>query len=60
MYEFPKGTDPWAPVLAWQKRLSHPLRVQVVEEVDDRVSKTLQEVFIDKGKTGWEGRDTHK
>ena len=48
------------PVLDWQKRLTNPLRVQIIEEVDNRVSKTLQEVFMDKGKTGWEGRDTHK
>jgi hypothetical protein len=34
--------------------------MQLVEEVDERVSKTLQEVFMDKGKSGWEGRDTHK
>ena len=60
IYAIDKNTEPWAPVIAWQKRLTQPLRIQLVEEVDDRVSKTLQEVFMDKGKTGWEGRDTHK
>jgi hypothetical protein len=60
VYEFDKNTQPYAAVVAWQKRLTHPLRIQLVEEVDDRVSKTLQEVFMDKGKSGWEGRDTHK
>jgi hypothetical protein len=38
----------------------HPLRVQLVEEVDDRVSKTVTEIYIDKGKSGWEGRETGK
>ncbi len=60
MYEFDKNTLPYAAAIAWQKRLTHPLRIQLVEEVDARVSKTLQEVFMDKGKSGWEGRDTHK
>ncbi len=60
VYDFDKNTEPYAKVLEWQKRLKNPLRVQLVEEVDNRVSKTLQEVFMDKGKTGWEGRDTHK
>jgi hypothetical protein len=60
VYEFDKNTQPYAAAVAWQKRLTHPLRIQLVEEVDDRVSKTLQEVFMDKGKSGWEGRNTHK
>ncbi len=60
MYEFDKNTLPYAAAISWQKRLTHPLRIQLVEEVDPRVSKTLQEVFMDKGKSGWEGRDTHK
>jgi hypothetical protein len=60
VYSFDKNSDPCKPVIEWQKRLTSPLRIQVVEEVDDRVAKTLQEVFMDKGKTGWEGRDTHK
>ena len=60
IYEFDKNTQPYAAAVAWQKRLTHPLRIQLVEEVDERVSKTLQEVFMDKGKSGWEGRNTHK
>ena len=43
-----------------QKRLINPLRLQLVEEVDDRVSKTVNELYIDKGNTGWEGRETGK
>jgi hypothetical protein len=60
VYDFDKNTSPYAAAMNWQKRLTRPLKVQLVEEVDDRVSKTLQEVFMDKGKSGWEGRDTHK
>jgi hypothetical protein len=60
VYEIDKNTEPYAKVIEWQKRLTNPLRVQLIEEVDNRVSRTLQEVFMDKGKTGWEGRDTHK
>ena len=58
VYETEKGSQPYAPVLAWQKKLLHPLRIQLVEEVDDRVSRTVTELFIEKGKTGWEGRET--
>jgi len=60
VYKIDKDADPYATILDWQKRLTQPLRIQLVEEVDNRVSKTLQEVFMDKGKSGWEGRDTHK
>ena len=60
VYQFDKNSSPWEPVVKWQKRLSSPLRVTLVEEVDNRVSKTLQEVFMDEGKSGWEGRGTHK
>jgi hypothetical protein len=60
VYELDKSNDPFTPILNWQKLLTHPLKIQLVEEVDKRVSKTLQEVFMDKGKSGWEGRDTHK
>jgi hypothetical protein len=60
IYEFDKNSKPYNAVVSWQKRLTNPVRMQLVEEVDDRVSKTLQEVFMDKGKSGWEGRDTHK
>ncbi|HLF34163.1 MAG TPA: hypothetical protein VI583_07995, partial [Cyclobacteriaceae bacterium] len=60
IYEIGQGNEAWKPVLDWQKRLTQPLRIQLVEEVDERVSKTLQEIFMDEGKSGWEGRDTHK
>lgn len=60
VFETDKNKEPYADVVEWHKRLTQPLRIQLVEEVDPRVSKTLQEVFMDEGKTGWEGRDTHK
>jgi hypothetical protein len=59
VYETDKDR-PWAPVLRWQKLLTNPLRAELVEEVDDRVSRTVTELFVDKGKSGWEGRDTKK
>lgn len=58
LYETDRGARPYAPVLTWQKKLTHPLRIQLVEEVDDRVSKSVTELYIEKGKTGWEGRET--
>jgi hypothetical protein len=60
VYELDKNNEPFTAILNWQKLLTHPLKIQLVEEVDNRVSKTLQEVFMDKGKSGWEGRETHK
>lgn len=60
VYETTEGDDPYKPVLDWSKRLLNPLRVHLVEEVDDRVSKTVHELFIDKGKSGWEERETGK
>jgi hypothetical protein len=60
VYETKDGENPYQPVLEWQKRLLNPLRVHLVEEVDDRVSKTVHELFIDKGKSGWEERETGK
>jgi hypothetical protein len=58
IYETDKERSPYSPVIDWQKRLTSPLRLQLVEEVDDRVSKTVEEVFMDEGKSGWEGRET--
>ncbi len=58
VYETPKSGNPYQPVIDLQKKLTNPLRLQLVEEVDDRVSKTVTEIFIDKGKSGWEGRET--
>lgn len=58
VYETDKGGKPYAPVISWMKKLTHPLRVQLSEEVDDRVSRTVTELFVDKGKSGWENRET--
>ncbi|MDR1097974.1 MAG: hypothetical protein LBL57_07580 [Tannerella sp.] len=49
---------PYKPVLEWKERLTNPLRIQLVEEVDPRVSRTLVEVYMDEGKSGWEERET--
>jgi len=57
-YELAKGEKPYAPILEWQKRLTNPLRVRLVEEVDERVSRSVHEVYMDEGKSGWEGRET--
>lgn len=59
-YEIAEGDEPYSPVLYWQKRLKNPLRIRLVEEVDDRVSRTVHEVFIDEGKSGWENRESMK
>jgi hypothetical protein len=58
VYEVDKGTKPYQPVVSWARKLNNPLRVQLTEEVDDRVSRTVTELFIDKGKSGWEDRET--
>jgi hypothetical protein len=57
-YEVDSGDKPYQPVLDWQKQLTNPLKVRLVEEVDERVSRIVHEIFIDEGKSGWEGRDT--
>lgn len=57
IYQISKET-PYTPVLEWSKRLKNPLRIRLEEEVDDRVSKTLIEVYMDEGKSGWEERET--
>jgi len=51
---------PYKPVLEWNRKLSSPLRVHLIEEVDKRVSKSLVEVYMDDGKSGWEERETGK
>jgi hypothetical protein len=58
-YEIDKNT-PWKPVLEWTKRLTNPLRIKLEEEVDDRVSRSLVEIYMDEGKSGWEERETAK
>ena len=50
--------NPYQPVEEWRKRLMNPLRTSLVEEVDERVSRTVNEIFIDEGKSGWEERET--
>ncbi len=60
VYEIEEGANPYQPVLEWKKRLLNPLRVYLAEEVDERVSRTVQELFIDEGKSGWEERETGK
>jgi len=57
-YEIDKGDKPYEPVFYWEKRLKNPLRIHLVEEVDERVPRTVNEIFIDEGKSGWEGRET--
>ncbi|QGY45734.1 hypothetical protein GM418_19275 [Maribellus comscasis] len=60
VFETKDGEEPYQPVLDWKKRLTHPLKIHLVEEVDNRVSKTVQEIYIDEGKSGWEERETGK
>ncbi|NOY96378.1 MAG: hypothetical protein GXO81_08375 [Chlorobi bacterium] len=60
VYKIEDAENPYQPVLEWRKRLTSPLRVHLVEEVDDRVSKSVQEIFIDEGRSGWEERETGK
>lgn len=59
-YETDKGDKPFNPIFYWQKRLKNPLRIRLVEEVDERVSRTVNEIFIDEGKSGWENRESSK
>ncbi len=49
---------PYNPVFEWKDKLNNPLKIQLVEEVDQRVSRSLIEVYMDDGKSGWEERDT--
>jgi hypothetical protein len=58
VYETDKGDEPFKPIFRWEKQLRNPLRVRLVEEVDERVPRTVNEIFIDEGKSGWEGRAT--
>jgi hypothetical protein len=57
-YSIKKGDEPFSEVLLWQKRLTNPLKIRLVEEVDERVSRTVHEIFIDEGRSGWEERET--
>ena len=60
LYEPADGDNPHAPLLGWRKKLTNPLRVRLVEEVEDRVPTIGTEIYIDPSKTGWEERDTAK
>lgn len=57
-YEIKNGDQPFSEVLSWQRRLTNPLKIRLVEEVDERVSRTVHEIFIDEGRSGWEERET--
>lgn len=36
---------PYAPILRWVKKLTHPLKVRLVQKVDKRVGKTIHEIM---------------
>ncbi len=57
-YETDNSEKPYAPLLKWVKQLKNPLRVRLIEEVDERVSRSVHELYIDEGRSGWEGRST--
>ena len=44
---------PYSMVEEWQKKLTNPLKVRLVEEVDDRVSRSIDEI-MSGGKSPWE------
>lgn len=60
VYKIEDKNNPHQPVTEWQKKLLSPLRIQLNEEVDQRVSRSVHEIYIDDGKSGWEGRETSK
>jgi hypothetical protein len=60
MYELDDREHPEQEVLRWMKQLKNPLRIQLVEEVDERVSYSVHEIYMDDGKSGWEERETSK
>ena len=59
-YEIDDSDNPLKPVFYWQKRLNNPLRIRLVEEVDERVSRSVNEIYMDEGKSGWENRESSK
>jgi hypothetical protein len=59
-YELVDRAHPEQEVLRWMKQLKNPLRIQLVEEVDERVSYSVHEIYMDDGKSGWEERETSK
>jgi hypothetical protein len=60
LYEPAEGAKPYQPMLPWYRKLTAPLRVRVVEEVEPRVPRVGTEIYIDPNRTGWEGRDTRR
>lgn len=48
-----KNNPPHALVEEWHKKLTHPLKVKLVEEVDDRVSKSIDEI-MSGGESPWD------
>ncbi|MCG8308736.1 MAG: hypothetical protein MI975_15185 [Cytophagales bacterium] len=60
VYEIEDKNNPHQPIAEWQKRLLNPLRIQLNEEVDERVSRSVHEIYMEDGKSGWEGRETSK
>lgn len=44
---------PYSLVQEWQRKLTSPLKIRLVEEVDDRVSETIDEI-MSGGKSPWE------
>jgi hypothetical protein len=59
-YRIQPGEKPWSQTEEWMKKLRYPLRIHLTEEVDERVSRLVHEVFMDEGKSGWEERGTSK
>ncbi|HOS70964.1 MAG TPA: hypothetical protein PLZ75_00785 [Bacteroidales bacterium] len=47
VFETDKSPDPFTPVTEWRKRLINPLRIDLVEEVDDRVTRIMTEALDD-------------
>lgn len=45
--------SPYSPVEEWYEKLNHPLKIKLVEEVDDRVSRSIDEI-MSGGKSPWE------
>jgi hypothetical protein len=58
VYKIDDPSKPFEKIKYWEKVVNNPLRTQLVEEVDERVSRTVTELFVEKGKSGWEGRET--
>lgn len=54
------GEKAHAPLMAWHKKLTNPLRVRLTEEVEPRVPTVGTEIYIDPTKTGWEERETKR